>query len=83
MMGRILEKYIFVFYRGAKRQKCNLGELWIADLMRPRGVQMDLDGNSKLQITNNKQITMTEIRNSKALNHLKKDNSKAFLVIGI
>jgi len=32
MMGRIPEKYIFVFYRGAKRQKCILGELRIADL---------------------------------------------------
>jgi hypothetical protein len=38
-----------------------------ADLTRPRSRnrEAEVDGNSKLQITNNKQITMTEIQNSK------------------
>jgi len=36
----------------------------IADLTRPRfrNREGEVDGNSKLQITNNKQITMTEIQ---------------------
>jgi hypothetical protein len=36
----------------------------IADLTRPRfrNREAEVDGNSKLQITNNKQITMTEIQ---------------------
>ncbi len=45
--------------------------------------EAEVDGNSKLQITNNKQITITEIQNSKPFHHLIKENSKSFLVIGI
>jgi hypothetical protein len=42
---------------------------------------MDVNGNSKLQIPNNKQITMTEIPNSKPYILFKNKNSKHVWVI--
>jgi len=45
--------------------------------------EAEVDRNSKKQISNNKQITITEIQNYKPFQHLIKENSKSFLVIGI
>ena len=52
----------------------------IANLTRPsfRNGESNFDGNSKFQITNDKQITITEIQNSKTLDNLIKENSNFF-----